>query len=449
MHRRLVANLLCIAILVSSLGGICLAKGTVTQSQVEQQLEALVAEYERTYYTGDFNGATQCKGFADMIYDKLFHLGYNVGAYPEGVFYYMDRIYDPDTAELGRIAPGYGAGAEAVAKVQALLSQALPGDYIQMKRSYRYYAHSMIVLDTDADGAWVFHANWEGGNKVSVDYFTWVKLTTMSDGISLYHYTDYEPVDEGDETPPPAPNTHFTDVPETAWYYPYVEDVAQHGLMNGMTETTFVPGGKMNRAMVATVLYRLSGDTSSYSCSFADVAADRWYYQGIGWAQMYGIATGYPDGTFRPNQDVTREQLAVFLYRFTEYEGRPTDANGDLSQFSDAASLSAYAVQAVKWAVGNGIIGGFADGTLRPKDTATRAQVAKVLSIYWQLFRTEKAVQEELGVPLELEEPAELDTAPAPELPDQTPEADAPVQVPETAVPEESAADLTAMPMES
>ena len=129
------------------------AASPVTQRQVEAQLAALTEQYEGVAYTDNFNGATQCKGFADMIYDALFHVG-TIGIYPAGVYYYMESV-SASTKEVGRVKPGYAA-LDASA-VQPLLEQACPGDYIQMRRRDRSYGHSMIVLEANTAGLTVLH----------------------------------------------------------------------------------------------------------------------------------------------------------------------------------------------------------------------------------------------------------------------------------------------------
>lgn len=372
MHRRIIATLLCIVMLSSCLSGWCTAANTVTQMQVEEQLAQLVEMYEGQTYTDSFYGATQCKGFADMIYDLLFQVGI-IGVYPNGVYHYMD-LYGAHTKEVGRIEPGYET--DGTQTIQALLSQAKPGDYIQMQRRSKGYGHSMIVVDVTDRGIEVLHSNWYGNYVNSVNFFTWQQMTNISDGISLYHYQNY------------LGSGEFTDVPQNAWYYDDVQFVFQQELMYGISDTAFWPNGQMDRAMLVTVLYRLSHDGGTYANQFADVPAESWYTNSVGWAQTYGITSGYPDGAFHPKDSVTREQIATFLYRFAEFEGKVTDTQGDLSVFSDINQLSAFAVTPMEWAVGAGIFSGSTDGGLHPKANATRAEVAAILTRYVQQFRT-------------------------------------------------------------
>ena len=377
MSKRIVAMLLCVIMLTGSFGTNVSAAKTVTQTQVEDQLTNLIAQYEGAPYVDSFNGATQCKGFADMIYDTLFGVG-SIGNYPREIYHYLNLNYGVNTREVGRIEPGYTLTREGVAKVKALLSQALPGDYIQMGRPG--YGHSMIVVDTSDTGITVLHANWSkilvGGKEVpqiTVTTFTWESLANKSSGISLYHYKNYLAAGE------------YTDVPKGTWYHSYVQYVSQMGLMNGTGATTFGPGAPMTRSMVVTVLYRMSQDTGEYPMSFADVPTGRFYTAAVGWAAAKGITTGYTDGLFHPDDTITRAQLALFLYRFAQLQGYDTSASADLQQFTDAAQIPRYAAAALQWAAGEEIFQG-SGGMLRPVNSASRCEVAKVLTVFHRLL---------------------------------------------------------------
>ena len=171
----------------------------------------------------------------------------------------------------------------------------------------------------------------------------------------------------------------FTDVTSADWFYDDVVYVYNKGLMNGVTNTTFAPDGTTTRAMIVTILWRLDGKAMGGVNTFADVAAGSWYEDAVAWAAKYGIVTGYDAATFGPNDPITREQLATILYRFNNYRGGSLLAS-DL-EFPDAGSVSGYAVEAMKWAVGQNLINGM-DGKLNPKGYATRAQVAAILTRY-------------------------------------------------------------------
>ena len=178
----------------------------------------------------------------------------------------------------------------------------------------------------------------------------------------------------------------FTDTAYDAWYAGHVDFVYEHKLMNGTGEHSFSPGNPVTRAMVATVLWRMEGEPkAAVGGGFRDVPEGQWYTEAIAWAQSRGIVTGYPDGTFRPMNNITREQLAAILYRFTGAKGEPLIAGADLSAFPDAGSVQGYARESMGWAVAAGLINGVASGgqsCIRPGSNATRAQFATIISRY-------------------------------------------------------------------
>jgi len=182
----------------------------------------------------------------------------------------------------------------------------------------------------------------------------------------------------------------FNDVKSSDWYYSYIQYVYEQGLFNGVTETVFSPNGEMNRAMLATVLYRLGGEAEAgFTNPFSDVTAGEWYTDGVVWAAHYGIVQGVGDTSFSPEASVTREQIAVMLYRYAmEYLEASDSASGDLAAFSDAANISSWAVQGISWAVDNGILNGMGDGALYPNSTATRAEVATMLQRFSTMIAT-------------------------------------------------------------
>ena len=177
----------------------------------------------------------------------------------------------------------------------------------------------------------------------------------------------------------------FTDIEENRWYIESVRYVYEHNLMTGLNPTTFGPNEKVTRGQIVTILYRDAGSPSStYDMSFSDVTdSTKWYYDAVRWAAENGIVTGYmsgPDtGKFKPNDNITREQLAVILQRYAAYVGKDDTTQGDLTVFSDYKDVSNYALEGMRWAVGVGIIKGNADGTLKPKGTATRAEAATMI----------------------------------------------------------------------
>ena len=171
----------------------------------------------------------------------------------------------------------------------------------------------------------------------------------------------------------------FTDVAESAWYADAIKFVYDNDLMNGVTATTFGPNVTTSRAMLATILYRLEGEPSVGSSDFTDVESGMYYTDAVAWASAKGIVTGYGDGTFLPNKAITREEMAAMLYRYASYKGYDVTNMKDLSGYSDGGSVSSYAVEALQWATGAGLITDMGDGTLTPGGPAVRAQIATIL----------------------------------------------------------------------
>ncbi|MBE6991631.1 MAG: hypothetical protein E7430_03510 [Ruminococcaceae bacterium] len=167
-------------------------------------------------------------------------------------------------------------------------------------------------------------------------------------------------------------NKLYSDVTGGSKYLEAVETVTDLGLMNGVGDGKFGPNDTLNRAMVVTVLSRIAPVEAAASAGFADVPAGAWYESAVNWGAASGIVTGYDDGTFRPTDSVTREQLAALLYR---YFGSPEAAEGTLEAI-DAAEAGAWAVDALKWAVENGILSVDGYGRLNPKGLATRGETA-------------------------------------------------------------------------
>lgn len=182
-----------------------------------------------------------------------------------------------------------------------------------------------------------------------------------------------------DPDPLPAdPTLLFTDVNESAWYRDAVAYVTSAGLFQGASQTAFLPGGVMTRSMLATVLHRADGTPDGQLPGFDDVPREQYYTEAVGWAAQRGIITGYNSNSFGPYDPITREQLAVMLWR---YDGCPVSSGTTLT-FTDADRISDYAHDALGWAVNRGILSGRGGGILDPKGQATRAEVAAVLMRY-------------------------------------------------------------------
>ena len=175
----------------------------------------------------------------------------------------------------------------------------------------------------------------------------------------------------------------YNDVTAGDWFTSDVIYVTLTGLMNG-TGDGFSPNNNINRAQLVTVLYRMAGQPEvTGENPFTDVPDGQWYTDAVLWAAENGITDGTSETTFSPNNPLTREQMATFLYRFADFETEePIEITGDLSGYTDADLVADYAVDAMTWAVGEGVISGIGNNTLAPDNTASRAQMATVLTRY-------------------------------------------------------------------
>ena len=218
----------------------------------------------------------------------------------------------------------------------------------------------------------------------------WSFTVTAEDGVTTAVYTVTvntaalpEPITPGVDNKKPASKPEvklpFTDVSTSDWFYDDVAFVYENGLFSGTDSRSFSPNASMTRAMLVTVLYRLEGEpTITGRSSFTDVRSGAYYEKSVIWAAANGIVTGTGSTSFSPDAKVTREQLAAILYRYAQYRKLDTDASAKLNSFTDADSVSAYASEALGWAVSESLING-ASGKLMPKGDATRAQVAAIL----------------------------------------------------------------------
>lgn len=190
----------------------------------------------------------------------------------------------------------------------------------------------------------------------------------------------------GEETPSTNPEQPSTETPSTTpqfvdvsghWAASYISRAVELGLFSGTSTTTFSPDAKMTRGMIAAVLYRMSGETFTGSANFSDVAANAYYNNAVAWGAEKGIIAGVGNGMFAPDSEITREQMAVLIYNYAKYAGIETSTT--TLNFTDNASISSWANEAVAYCVNAGIISGRTDGSFDPQGTATRAEVASIL----------------------------------------------------------------------
>ena len=224
-------------------------------------------------------------------------------------------------------------------------------------------------LSKGPNSGWVFRVNGEFPDVTMRDY-------QLSDGdeIEVFFTADY--MDE------PGMFLPFTDV-TNHWAYSAIKRVYTRGLMVGMDEKTFAPDQQLSRAMLAVILYAMAGEPAVTGESpFTDVPAGCWYTDAIVWAAQNGIVCGFGDGTFRPNEAVTRAQAAVMLYGYAAFTGADVTARADLSAYSDAGQIPSWALDAMQWANARRLIVGRDSSHLVPDGKTTRAEMAAILSAY-------------------------------------------------------------------
>lgn len=186
-----------------------------------------------------------------------------------------------------------------------------------------------------------------------------------------------------------CPMRAFADLDPSAWYHDGVHYVLENGIMNGVEEGRFNPSGPASRGMIVTVLWRLEGMPEAESASFGDVPPDAWYAKAVSWAASERIVEGYGAERFGPNDNVSREQLAVILGRYAKHRGAeaPGEENTSLGVFIDAEHISPWAYEEMQWAVNAGLISGTGGERLSPKGDADRAQTATILMRLCRLCR--------------------------------------------------------------
>ena len=171
----------------------------------------------------------------------------------------------------------------------------------------------------------------------------------------------------------------FDDVNISDWNYEAVKFVCNTGLMRGVSASEFKPDSVVTRGMFVTVLYRLEGEPETEACTFGDVTDGEWYEKAVAWAVINGIVYGMSATEFAPDTNITREQIATIMFRYAQYKGMDAITSEENLYFTDSGEISEYAVSAMNWAVGTGLMKGKSTTTINPKDNATRAEIAAIL----------------------------------------------------------------------
>ena len=221
----------------------------------------------------------------------------------------------------------------------------------------------------------------------SKDYSMWqYSSEEYVDGIDGYVDMNYWLGEDAAESTPPAPGT-FLDVHEGDWFKSCVDFAYSKSIMTGLTTTIFGPAENLNRAQFATVLHRMAGKPAANSVSsLSGVEAGQWYSEAVYWCNEKGILTGYENGEFGLTDSINREQLVAMMYRYAQEKNYDLTANNDLNSFPDKNSISPYALSAIQWAVGAGVISGEADGIINPQGNSSRAACAQIMMNFMNKF---------------------------------------------------------------
>ena len=212
-----------------------------------------------------------------------------------------------------------------------------------------------------------------------------VKLTYNADGTISFHMPASDVIVNATfvandiNVINPDTDNIFDDVNKDDWFYDYVKDAFENGLISGMDENHFGPYITTTRGMIATLVHRLEGTPQTdFDSAYPDVLDNHYYTEAVDWGTEYKVLWGYGNGLYGPEDLVTREQLVSILYRYANYKGLDTSIKGDLSAFTDADNITGYALPGMKWAVANGLIAGRTSDTLEPTAHATRAEVVTI-----------------------------------------------------------------------
>lgn len=274
-----------------------------------------------------------------------------------------------------------------------------PGDLIFYGKSDGSTNHVAIVIkfNEDKDTVTIIGGNQGSKGEVTVRDQVWFPGTKVSDGRIILGYArpKYSVSDVIPSVPTPTPTPEpgldgFVDVQETDWYYESVLYAKENGIMSGLTELTFGPNDDLSRAQAAAIIYRLMGTPDvQYVQQFSDVKESDWYAKAVTWASQAGVVSGYGNGKFGAEDDVTREQLAAMMYRYVNYHALDTTPKmADISGFNDADKVSGYAMDAMCWAVGYGLISGTTTTTLSPSGNTSRAQCAAIAQRFLAAYPT-------------------------------------------------------------
>lgn len=300
-----------------------------------------------------------------------------------------DTVFDVDTtvyAQWSKIdnsegspsgEPSTSSGSSGTTRYNVAVASDIEGGSVKVS-PIRTSRGDTVTITVDPDAGYelgTLVVTDSRGNRIDVERQSDTRYTfEMPSGRVTVEATFVEVTEEPSPTVLP-----FTDVPASAWYYDAVEFVYERGMMAGTGNNQFSPNVTTTRAMIVTILHRLENQPAAGSSSFTDVPAGQWYTDAVTWAAANGIVGGYGDGRFGPNDTITREQMAVILYRYAQFKGYDVSNTGNLSRYTDAGQVSTWARTAMGWANAQGLITGNTATTLNPTGSATRAEVATIL----------------------------------------------------------------------
>ena len=301
-------------------------------------------------------------------------------------FAWLDKVLEDAAGTTDPTPPSGGGGGGGSSSVKRVTVSSASNGKVTVSPSNPSKGDTVTVTATPNDGYEL--------SSLTITDRTGKRITYTDNGDGTYTFTYggspvtvkavFAAAQEPGET---AGGTPFLDVRAGDWFYDAVCYVYEHDLMNGVSGSSFAPGETASRAMIITVLYRLAGEpaVSGAGTAFTDLSQS-WYQNAVQWGVDHGITTGTSAATFAPDAVVTREQVAVFLYRFAQYLACETDDLGDLSAYSDAEAISSFAVDAMAWANGAGLMTGTTRTTLSPTAALSRAELATLLSRFCQSF---------------------------------------------------------------
>ncbi len=280
-----------------------------------------------------------------------------------------------DAAGAGEYAVGATVSLGAGAKSGYTFSGWTSDDVPILSAGSKNASFTMPDHDVTVQANWTYNGGGSGGGSTGGG-------SSGGSGSSVpgsaYNYSGVSACQRGKD----CPISRFQDASASAWYHDGVHFCLRNGLMVGVTEDTFQPDTATTRGMIAAMLYRLEGQPAVTGGNpFPDVKSGSYCDDATAWAAANGIVTGYESGEFRPGQAITRQEMAAILYRYAQYKKLDTSVGEDTNilSFEDASQLSDYAIPAVQWAVGAGVINGTTASTLSPRGDASRAQVANIL----------------------------------------------------------------------